>query len=57
MPNGFSMITRVVSLASPASPSIVTTAENADGGTARWNSRRAEPISFSAFSTSSFSGP
>ena len=39
VPNGFSMITRAVSLASPVEPSIRTTAANADGGTARWNSR------------------
>ena len=41
-PNGFSMITREFSVASPDEPSIPTTDANADGGTARWNSRPTE---------------
>ncbi len=49
VPNGFSMITRVRSVARPEAPSMPTTEVNAAGGTARWYSRRGEPpISFSA---------
>ena len=57
VPNGFSMITRVRSVARPEAPSMPTTEVNAAGGTARWNSRRGEPpISFSAFCTAATSG-
>src|ERR1700721_4776104 len=37
------MITREFSVASPDEPSNATTDANADGGTARWNSRPIEP--------------
>src|SRR5580698_785404 len=57
VPNGFSMITRVRSVARPAAPSMPTTEVNATGGTARWYSRRGEPpISFSALLTAATSG-
>ena len=57
VPNGFSMITRVRSVARPEAPSMPTTAVNAAGGTARWNSRRGvPPISFSALPTAATSG-
>src|SRR5579859_2646459 len=68
-PNGFSMITRELSVASPDAPSIPTTDANADGGTARWNSRAIDPplapwppwpcelaIDFSAAATAATSG-
>src|SRR5579862_5593431 len=49
VPKGFSMMTRVRSVASPDLPSIPTTEVNAAGGTARWYSRRGDPpISCSA---------
>ena len=57
VPNGFSMITRVRSVARPEAPSMPTTEVNAAGGTARWNSRRGEPpISFSALLTAATRG-
>ena len=62
------MITRELSVASPDAPSIPTTDANADGGTARWNSRATEPppplppwpcelpMAFSAAATAATSG-
>ena len=58
MPNGFSMMTRVRTVASPEAPRLCTTEVNATGGTARWYSRRGEPpISFSARATSPTRAP
>src|SRR5262245_28642110 len=52
-PNGFSTITRA-RVDSPSSPSRSTTLSNADGGIARWKSRRGRPpISLSARATTS----
>ena len=55
VPNGFSRITRVRSAsASPASWIVRTTAAAAEGGTARWKSRRGEPPSACSAAANAF---
>ena len=56
-PNGFSMITFASPLFRPQAPSSVITVLNADGGTAKWNSRPTwPPIADSAAWTADTSG-
>jgi hypothetical protein len=58
VPNGFSMMTRVRSVASPEAPSMPTTEVNATGGMARWYRRLGlPPISFSARWTAATRSP